>query len=249
MDRKFALLFAILITGLIASNVYIFSVLSSQNNIESAYLSRVIDGDTIVIDQGTRIRLANINTPETGQTGFEEAKQFLEQYQGNTIGIEYTDIGRYGREIARVYSPEGIYLNLNLVEEGLANKFLVENSEKSLFYKTEEKAIQSEKGIWEKSEFFGCFESEVFPEDEKVILTNDCDELNIDGWFIMDESRKKYIFPHISIGTVEIQTHNGENNETHLFWNNSRNIWNNNRDTVYFFDSEGKIALYHPYRY
>src|SRR5688572_5920657 len=39
-------------------------------------ITRVIDGDTLVIESGEKIRLSIVNTPERGQPGFQEAKQF-----------------------------------------------------------------------------------------------------------------------------------------------------------------------------
>ncbi|MBR9704862.1 hypothetical protein GOV12_05600 [Candidatus Pacearchaeota archaeon] len=42
------------------------------------YVSRVIDGDTFVLGDGERVRLICIDTPENGEDGFEEAKEFLE---------------------------------------------------------------------------------------------------------------------------------------------------------------------------
>ncbi|MDW0192039.1 MAG: hypothetical protein QOC37_08915 [Nitrososphaeraceae archaeon] len=40
-------------------------------------VTKVIDGDTLDIN-GTRIRLALVDTPETGQAGFDKAKKFVE---------------------------------------------------------------------------------------------------------------------------------------------------------------------------
>jgi len=42
-------------------------------------VNRVIDGDTLVIDNNQEIRLANIDAPEKGRCGFEEAKVEMEK--------------------------------------------------------------------------------------------------------------------------------------------------------------------------
>jgi micrococcal nuclease len=83
----------------------------SQNNTRDVELagvvSKVIDGDTLDIN-GTRIRLALVNTPERGQPGFDEAKKFVESLCLEKKGELDVDNGqrrgdRYGREIGVVY--------------------------------------------------------------------------------------------------------------------------------------------------
>ena len=49
-------------------------------NREKLYtVQRVVDGDTLVIDNNQEIRLANIDAPEKGLCGFEEAKSEMEK--------------------------------------------------------------------------------------------------------------------------------------------------------------------------
>ena len=79
MNKKYSLLIAFLITGLIASNIYLLSIQKKQNSLQSAILARVIDGDTIVLDDGRTIRLLNINSPEKGVHGAELSKSFLKE--------------------------------------------------------------------------------------------------------------------------------------------------------------------------
>jgi micrococcal nuclease len=50
----------------------------SSSDIElEGIVTKVVDGDTLDID-GTRIRLALVDTPERGQPGFDEAREFVE---------------------------------------------------------------------------------------------------------------------------------------------------------------------------
>lgn len=107
----------------------------------TAKLDRVVDGDTmdLIIDMGfkmttnQRIRLANINTPETyGQKHDSEeyiagmkAKTFvvkrLEENQ-NTVRIETSKLtGKYGRYIGVIWFADSeTSLNDELVEKGFA---------------------------------------------------------------------------------------------------------------------------------
>jgi len=46
---------------------------------EIANVERVIDGDTIVIENKTSVRLLGINCPEKGEKYYGEAKEFVEE--------------------------------------------------------------------------------------------------------------------------------------------------------------------------
>lgn len=106
-----------------------------------ATLDRVVDGDTLdlVIDMGfkmttnQRIRLANINTPETyGQKHDSEeykagmlAKEFVVkrlQENGNIVKINTSKLtGKYGRYIGVIWLADSVTsLNDELVDKGFA---------------------------------------------------------------------------------------------------------------------------------
>ena len=75
---------------------------------QTGTVSRVIDGDTIVIDRETTIRLALVDTPERGQAGYAEATAFTRKAcPAGTAVIYDTDDGQrggsYGRTIALVW--------------------------------------------------------------------------------------------------------------------------------------------------
>lgn len=104
----------------------------NQNNTSDVELagvvSEVIDGDTLDIN-GTRIRLALVDTPERGQPGFDEAKSFVESLCLAKKGKLDVDNGqrrgdRYGREIGVVYC-DGLNANEKIMNNKLA-KILTE---------------------------------------------------------------------------------------------------------------------------
>jgi micrococcal nuclease len=99
---------------------------SSQNKTNDVELvgivTKVVDGDTLDIN-GTRIRLALVDTPERGQPGFFEAKKFVESLCLGKKGELDVDNGqrrgdRYGREIGVVYCD-----GLNANEKLMSGKF------------------------------------------------------------------------------------------------------------------------------
>jgi endonuclease YncB( thermonuclease family) len=93
------------------------------------FVKRVFDGDTVMLENGTKIRFLGINAPEVehrnkpGQQGGKEAKRWLEQaVSGKKIRLQ-KDLekkDKYGRTLAHVFTEDHRHLNLELVEAGLA---------------------------------------------------------------------------------------------------------------------------------
>ncbi len=246
MDKKHALFFALSISLLLASNYYFFIHNFSPER-EKARISRIIDGDTIELEDGRIIRLANINAPEKNIPGSELATNYLKNYENKTIELEILGEDKYNRLLARIYSPR--YINLELVKEGFSSKFLVHEGEFKIFNEAENKAIKSSSGIWKKSPYYGCFKSEIHPKNEIVTIINNCNNLNIASWILKDESRKLYNFKNIEIGRVVLHSKEGDDSGSDIFWNSKTEIWNNDRDSVYIFDNNWKIAHFNYYGY
>ena len=246
MNKKYALILSLLITGLIANTIYLFSLLN-EANLESAVVERVIDGDTIVLQDGRQLRLANINSPEKSSSLYPSSLREIKKLENQTIQIEILGLDKYQRYLGRIYSPN--YLNLELVYTGMASKFLVDEKVLKEFSKAEKQAIENQEGIWNHSIYYGCFSSEIDKNEEFLVITNNCQTINLKNWILKDESRKTFVFPEIEAGEITIHSEEGENTKEELFWNSKTNIWNNDRDSLYLFDEEGKIAHYDSYGY
>src|SRR5213596_2159924 len=83
----------------------------------------IVDGDTLDVG-GTRIRLTLVNSPEVGQPGYAEAKEFTAQTcpVGTQALVDEDDGqtgGSYGRMVAVVYCG-GVNLNAGLLSSGNA---------------------------------------------------------------------------------------------------------------------------------
>jgi micrococcal nuclease len=124
--KEYFIIFSIIIVSLfsfalLVSNLY--SNREEQDDIElEGIVNYVIDGDTLDIND-IRIRLALIDTPERGQDGYKEAREFVKNLCLNKKGEVDIDDGqrrgdRYGREIGVVYC-DGINVNKALVENNL----------------------------------------------------------------------------------------------------------------------------------
>lgn len=69
-----------------------------------AKVKKVIDGDTIEIKDGTRVRIANLDTPELGASGGQAAKRKLQKIlpRGTQVGMSDEQAKSYGRSVRKV---------------------------------------------------------------------------------------------------------------------------------------------------
>ncbi len=106
--------------------LFLFLALSSCT--QSHLVTKVIDGDTFVIDTGEKVRLICINTPERNENGFEEAKQFLESLVLNknaALEKDMTNKDKYGR-LLRYAFVDDIFVNREMFQKGYAKIFKYE---------------------------------------------------------------------------------------------------------------------------
>jgi len=244
MDKIPALIISILIVFLVFADIAFLKTLAVRR--ESVVIDNVIDGDTLRLRDGRTIRLLNINAPEKSSDLSHLSIEFMKSFQNKSVSVEITGQDKYDRYLARLYS--NYYVNLELVKQGLASIFMVEDSELKLFFNAEDEAVARSKGIWRKSEYYGCISASVDAEKEFVIIRNLC-SINMDDWEIKDESRKIFTFPNINQEIIILHSGIGGNNSTDLFWNSKTNIWNDDRDTIYIFDNSSKIAHHYSYGY
>ena len=248
MNKKHALILSMLITLLIGNTIYLLSLAKTEKR-ETIFVSRVIDGDTIKLPDSSSLRLVNINSPEKDNPLSLKSFNFLRKFENTTISAEFLGKDKYGRTLARLYSKDGEYINLEIVKEGLASKFLVQKEETKVFNNAEKEAIEKSKGIWNKSIFFGCIKTKIDKKLEIVKIENLCSPIFFGSWTLKDESRKIYYSKNIQITKVNLHSESGEDNETDIFWNQKSSIWNNDRDSLYLFDNNEKIVHYDSYGY
>ena len=130
---------------------------------------RVVDGDTIIIGDGTdeyRVRLIGADTPETVKpnTSVEpfgpEASEFTKRKiaeANNRVRLAFDgdEVDKYNRSLSMVYltMPDGteVWLNELLIREGLARAQLgyrFSKGAKSAFRKAEEEAKNAKRNLW-----------------------------------------------------------------------------------------------------
>jgi endonuclease YncB( thermonuclease family) len=84
---------------------------------------RAIDGDTLELDSGFKVRLIGIDTPERGECGYREATEVLAALvAGRDVVLvpgARTDQDRYGR-LLRYVDVGGVDANLEMIRSGRA---------------------------------------------------------------------------------------------------------------------------------
>ena len=84
-------------------------------------VDRVIDGDTIVLMDGSRVRLEGIDAPERDQPYGPTATAALEYMVGRSVYYVETDKDRYERMLATLYHAKESYnINASLVCAGFS---------------------------------------------------------------------------------------------------------------------------------
>jgi micrococcal nuclease len=127
-------------------------------------VNTVYDGDTVVLEDGRKIRLLGINTPEvqhrdkSADAGGDEAKRWLVDKLKNTkvrleIGAEKTD--KYGRTLAHLFTDKKEHINLQLVTAGLAAVSIYPSEQYYVneLVKAQDQAEQAKLGIWGRPEY------------------------------------------------------------------------------------------------
>ncbi|MEW6011435.1 MAG: thermonuclease family protein [Euryarchaeota archaeon] len=99
---------------------------------KSGICTYVVDGDTLDVKGVGRIRLVGVNTPERGETGYQEAKDFVKsKCLGKLIYLDIDDKknnDRYGRVLAVVYVGN-TNINAELLKKGYAEVMYIPPSE------------------------------------------------------------------------------------------------------------------------
>ena len=144
--------------------------------------TRVIDGDTIVLDGNEKVRLIGIDAPELndlrepvqhlGEDCYRFAKGLVE---GKRVRLEYNQerIDKYGRTLAYVYLEDGTFVNAEIVKQGYGFayvKYPFKYMEE--FRRYEQGARESRIGLWHggAEELAGAEEAVALAADAKTVV-------------------------------------------------------------------------------
>jgi len=144
------LLIIVFVTGFFVGSYFYQKRLPQPG--EEALVTQVVDGDTITVEGGMRIRLLGIDAREKGEEFYKEAKDFLKSRILNKevkLEKDATDKDQYGRYLRYVWLNDTL-INAEIVKEGLAiaKQFDPNTKYQYLIAKSEQEAIENHIGIW-----------------------------------------------------------------------------------------------------
>ena len=137
--------------------VILFFLLSTSYA-EIYKVKRVIDGDTLLLVNGERVRLIGVDTPETkhpqkpvqyfGKEAYLFTRQMIDGKEAR-FEFEKQKRDRYGRLLAYVYLSDGTFLNAEIIKQGYGfayTRFPFKYKEE--FRRYEREARENRKGLW-----------------------------------------------------------------------------------------------------
>lgn len=125
-------------------------------------VQRVIDGDTLLLAGGQRVRLLGIDTPELARGGrpaepwSAEARDFLDAALADRrVSFEFDreSHDKYGRRLVYAYH-QGRLLNEDIIRAGFSRaetRFPYHESKKIRFRQAEREAREQRRGLWSEA--------------------------------------------------------------------------------------------------
>jgi micrococcal nuclease len=130
-------------------------------NGDTRTVERVVDGDTIVVDGGERVRFTGIDTPETvdprrpvqcfGREASAHVNELLPEGTRVALVADVERTDRYGRTLAYVYrATDGLFVNAALVRSGYAQAYTVPPNvaHADEFVRLQREAREAGRGLW-----------------------------------------------------------------------------------------------------
>ena len=122
---------------------------------EETYLVvKVLDGDTVELSSGEKLRYIGIDTPEKSDPYYAEAKSFnreLVEHKRITIEFDVQKKDKYGRLLGYIYVAD-TFVNAELLRAGLAVLYTYPPNVRYVDYFSElqKEARQQKKGLWSR---------------------------------------------------------------------------------------------------
>lgn len=122
-------------------------------------VERVVDGDTLLLAGGQRVRLIGVDTPELARDGqlaepwADSARDFLDSALADrtvSFGFDRESRDKYGRRLVYAYH-QGRLLNEAIIRAGFSRAetgFPYHESMKTRFRQAEREAREQRRGLW-----------------------------------------------------------------------------------------------------
>ena len=235
---------------------------------DKARVVSVYDGDTLTLDNGDKVRLRWVNTPELKPAqdyGIEAREAAKRLVLGQEVTLLYGAVKRdgYGRLLAGISTGEKD-LSEVLLEQGLAHLFIIppDSSDHAKRLAAQDKARAARRGIWSTPSYQGVLHLTSFHAnaagDDRTNVNGEyaraCNvtnrPLDVDGFRVTEMSGRSWILPPMLIPpghTVKIHSGKGTHqtdpaSQMEIYLGSDQPIWNNTRDRITIYDRHGRMV-------
>jgi micrococcal nuclease len=224
---------------------------NQPGDLETVSVAQIVDGDTIELTDGRRVRYIGINTPERNQPYYEEATQANQQLVGGKevgLEIDVETFDQYGRTLAYIW-VDGMLANLEIVRRGFANAFTVPPNVRyeQEFRVAEREARDAGRGLWAGSEVAlkiihieanAPGDDRQNPNGEWIGIANQGSEpVPMQDFTLKDEANHIYTFGDFTVrpgASFRLYSGQGQNSERELYWGLAgESVWNNDSDAAF----------------
>lgn len=130
------------------------------DGVETVSSHSVVDGDTLRLTDGRRLRLAGINTPEIGRNGepsepWAQAarRELLALVEGESLQLKVGDDphDHYGRTLGYLFDRQGRSVEARLLQAGLGYAIVIPPNDAlaACYLAAENEARQARRGLWQ----------------------------------------------------------------------------------------------------
>ena len=231
---------------------------------EFVRVKSVYDGDTILLEDGRKVRYLGINAPEFQEPFYLKAKRFNDSLVlGLEIRIEF-DQERgdlYDRVLAYVWLGDQM-INARLVQDGLAHAFFIGISRKhnAQFLRLQVEAKQRKVGIWSArgrarelkiTSVHPVHPARPDPYAPYVRITSLGNAtIRLAGYVLANEGGQRYIFPDLSLEpgyTVIVAGKGGidgvdNSGQLIVHWTAQGSVWDPREDTAFLTEASGSLV-------
>jgi endonuclease YncB( thermonuclease family) len=192
-------------------------------------VTRVIDGDTVLLEGGTRVRIDGVNAPEIDEElGLDARSAAVALVHGHDVCVRGSKRDHYDRVVADLIAVEWIAapagacalsgtertLARELVRQGLAHVYLippVEGPRQEALLALEAEAREARRGLWSTDRYRGPFHITSFhanpPGDESQDLNSEYVRFanvsgvpqSLAGYTLANRRGQRYRFPELVV--------------------------------------------------
>jgi len=233
----------------------------------SGRVVKVYDGDTLTLENGEKIRLRWVNTPELQPKedyGLEAREAAKALTLGKIVKLAYGSVKRdgYGRLLASVQVGE-VDLSTHLLGLGLGHLFIIppDGADHTARNKAQAQARAAGRGIWSTDRYGGVLHITSFhanaPGDDRsnvngeyLRVANVSDRsVDLDGFRITEQAGRSWLLPSLLIPpghTVKIHSGRGSHQtdpsaQLAVYLDSDSPVWNNTRDRATLYDRHGRV--------